>query len=172
MNELSIVWIRPWASLVLLPWFAALYWWWRSTQGHGRWQHLVDAHLLSEVTQPAARGAQKPLLILGIVLGVLISTALAGPSWRTPSAPLFRDLTARVVILDLSPSMMSFDATANRLALAKSIVTTLLQMPRANNWAWSFLQVTPLAMRLPCCTFCLALRLRRSRAPEHELIWG
>jgi Ca-activated chloride channel family protein len=111
----------------VVPWFAALVWWWRSTRGHGHWQHLVDAQLLNEVSQPNASGAQMPLLILGVVLGVLITTALAGPSWRTQSVPLFRNLTARVVVLDLSPSMMSVDAAPNRLTLAKSIVTTVLR---------------------------------------------
>lgn len=127
MDDLDLVWLRPWGGLVLAPWLGAFWWWFRSSRGTGPWQRHIDADLIEHVTVPGPRTAHRSLIVLWMVLGVLVVTALAGPSWNTRSVPVFRDLSARVVVLDLSPSMMSVDATPNRLALARSIVTDLLR---------------------------------------------
>ncbi|MEM7406397.1 MAG: VWA domain-containing protein [Pseudomonadota bacterium] len=127
MADEGFMWIRPWAWLLLVPWLAALRMWWLHRYSTGFWQRWVDPDLLEHVTHDHARPQHRQFLWLLVAVGVIGAGALAGPSWRAEPVPVFRDLSARVVVLDLSPSMLAIDTTPNRLALAKSAVTQLLR---------------------------------------------
>ena len=121
----SFEWLRP-AWLLVLPAGIVLAWaWWRRHAGHRLWQSLVDAELLEHLAGPAqASGAR---LGFGIAVAVLVLAccALAGPVWRA-QAPQ-RDPGARIVVLDLSPSMDAIDVTPSRLHRARDAARLLLR---------------------------------------------
>jgi Ca-activated chloride channel homolog len=138
MSE-SLEWLRP-GWLVALPLGLALMWlWWRAQAGGGRWRGLVDPALLPHLLgrRPAggrftsAHGgrftsAHSALGIAATALA-LACVALAGPSWRSQPAPLIRDLSARIVVLDLSPSMDAVDVIPSRLERARAAIVHILR---------------------------------------------
>ena len=65
------------------------------------------------------------IMIIVLTLGVL---ALAGPSWHQQSYPMMESISARVVALDLSRSMLVEDISPNRftqaVAAAREIISS------------------------------------------------
>jgi len=127
--------LRPWWLLLLLP----LGWlWWRlGSRGseRGRWDALVDPALRRHVLIGAA-GRRRDLgwYLLGLGWLVLV-LALAGPAWQRESRPLFRIEQARVLVLDLSPSMERTDVVPRRLERARFEVLDLLAALREGSTA-------------------------------------
>lgn len=94
------------------------------------WQRAVDAHLLPHLLQQGARrGAHggSMLLLLGATLAIL---ALAGPSWRQQTTPLWQVQSPLVIALDLSSAMSAADLPPSRLTQARFKLTELLKRRR------------------------------------------
>jgi Ca-activated chloride channel family protein len=122
-----IEWLRP-AWLLALPVGLALLWGWsRVHAGAGLWRRHVDPELLAHLAGRAPAWSARLALGLAVVTLVLACVALAGPSWRAQPAPLYRDLSARIVVLDLSPSMDAVDVVPSRLERARAAIVTLLR---------------------------------------------
>jgi len=130
----SLEWLRP-GWLFALPAGLALAWaWWRARAGAGLWRRLVDPELLPHLVGRATPGARassmtsahSALAIAAIAL-VLACVALAGPTWRAQPAPLYRDQSARIVVLDLSPSMDAIDVIPSRLERARAAIVAILR---------------------------------------------
>ncbi len=123
----SLEWLRP-GWLLALPAGLALLWaWWRRHAGVRRWQALVDAELLAHLAGRAPASGARPAFGIAVVVLVLACAALAGPAWRAQPAALQRDLSARIVVLDLSPSMDAIDVAPSRLARARAATAALLR---------------------------------------------
>lgn len=122
--------IRP-LWLYLLPLAALLPWWWQ----HGRrpagdWARVCDAHLLRWLSVEqggeqarAARRAGPWLAAAALVIAIL---ALAGPSWQKLPDAAWSARDARVIVLDLSRSMLAEDLRPNRLTRARYRLADLL----------------------------------------------
>jgi Ca-activated chloride channel family protein len=122
-----IEWLRP-EWLLALPAGLALLWvWWRRHAGPGPWRRVVDAELLPGLSDRTRPWSARLALALAAVVVALLSVALAGPSWRTQPTPAYRPASARVVVLDLSPSMDAIDVAPSRLERARSAIVTLLR---------------------------------------------
>lgn len=126
----SLVLLRPWWLLALLP--LALLWWWRRRSGGaqaGNWQQAVDAHLLPHLLVNAAAaapaGARWPRWLLP-VLGVLAVLALAGPSWREIDVPLSQTEAPLVLAVDLSSGSRASDLKPSRLAQVRAKLKQLV----------------------------------------------
>lgn len=118
--------LRPWAFLLLamLPLvrgFAA------GRIGLGDWRRIVDRPLLEYLAvDPRATelaGPLRTLLPLAWVLGVL---ALAGPSWDRQDLDLLSAQAHRVVVVDLSRSMLAEDVEPSRFERARFALNDLL----------------------------------------------
>ena len=80
------------------------------------WSKVCDARLLPKLR--VANSTQTNSNWLALILGIVLSTgifALAGPSWQKQDYPLLESSAARVLVLDLSQSMLVEDVKPNRL---------------------------------------------------------
>jgi len=123
----SLEWLRP-GWLLALPAGLALMWlWWRVRAGAGLWRRLVDPALLAQLVGRAPASSARVALCVAAMALVLVCVALAGPTWRAQPAALYRDLSARIVVLDLSPSMDAVDVVPSRLERARATIVTMLR---------------------------------------------
>jgi Ca-activated chloride channel family protein len=112
--------------LLLLP---LLLLWWRVRRPgvhDSPWRRLCDARLLPYLlVNRADRAGRLPAWLLagGWLLTVI---ALADPVWDRQPQPVFRSQDARVVVLDLSNSMLAADLPPSRLVRARYKVADIL----------------------------------------------
>jgi Ca-activated chloride channel family protein len=128
MNELDALhFIRP-LWLLLLPLVVILPWVWKRTRRPaGDWSKVCDPHLLrwlsvKQVTEQGRRGGPW-LAALALCIVIL---ALAGPSWQKLPDTAFSARDARVIVVDLSRSMLAEDIRPNRLTRARFRLADLL----------------------------------------------
>jgi Ca-activated chloride channel homolog len=119
-------WTRP-LWLLALPAGGALLWaWWRAHVGRRLWHRLVDADLLEHLAGSVQESSARFAVGIATVVLVLAVCALAGPVWRTHPNAQQRHLGARIVVLDLSPSMDAVDVAPSRLRRARDATAALL----------------------------------------------
>lgn len=117
MSQLMLA--RPWALFALLP-LAWLWWSLRKRPASaGSWQRWIDAHLLRFLLQTDTGKPKQLNLGLLASLWLIACIAWSGPSLRRPTEVIYNSETARVVLLDLSPSMDAEDIKPTRLARAR-----------------------------------------------------
>ncbi len=122
--------LRPYGLLalpIILPFLWGLHRFLRQSEP---WRKVCDARLLSVllVSQP---GKSQRWLLWNILLAwVLAILALCGPSWSHLQQPVFRTDAARVVVLDLSPSMLAEDIQPNRITRALYKITDYLRLQK------------------------------------------
>ncbi len=108
------------AWLLLLPPVWLIVWQFlKYYQQQSMWEQICDPHLLRKLipTAVVAKRARWLSWILTIILTILI-LASAGPSWRMQPIPLFESTAARVIVLDLSRSMLAQDIKPTRFQRA------------------------------------------------------
>jgi Ca-activated chloride channel family protein len=118
--------LRPaWLLLVLalVPMWLLL----RSPSGSlDAWRRVCDEHLLGYLTAGQdGRVSSWPVALL-IVGWLAACLALAGPVWQKRDLPLFKTIESRVIVLDLSRSMLATDLKPNRLEQARFKLSDLL----------------------------------------------
>ena len=119
MDMLPVHFIRP-LWLVLLPLAVILPLLWRHLRRpSGDWGKICDAHLLRwlSVGDAAARPSRIGPWLAGL-MWLIAAIALAGPSWQKLPDTSFTSRDARVLVLDLSLSMLAEDLKPNRLTQA------------------------------------------------------
>ncbi|RPE74813.1 Ca-activated chloride channel family protein [Vulcaniibacterium tengchongense] len=119
--------LRPhwlWALLALAP----LAWAWRARRRSGGvWQRVVDPHLLPHLLERGGDRRARAAGALAAFAWVLAVLALAGPSWRQDTQPLWQGGTPLVVALDLSSASNAADLPPSRLAQARAKIAALLR---------------------------------------------
>ncbi len=126
MNLAEFHFLRPYWLLMLIP-LAWICWRLRRPAGDGgAWQQICDPHLLPHLlVRETGREDRWRLWLLG--LGWLLAVlALAGPTWSQRPQPVFRNLEARIIVLDLSNSMAAADLKPSRLTRARFKVADML----------------------------------------------
>jgi len=126
----SFHFIRPLWLFALIPLVIILWRLFSREFTSQNWQHACDPHLLRHLlTTSEETRNQLPvkLLSIGLLLAVL---ALTGPSWDRIAQPVYRSLESRVILLDLSPSMLAEDIKPNRLTRAKYKILDFLKKSR------------------------------------------
>lgn len=128
MEMLPLHFIRPlWLAALPLAVILPILWQ-RLRRPSGDWSKVCDAHLLRwlSVGDAAARPSRFGPWLAG--LGWLIAVvALSGPSWQKLPDSTFTSRDARVLVLDLSLSMLAEDLKPNRLAQAHFRLSDMLE---------------------------------------------
>jgi Ca-activated chloride channel family protein len=119
--------LQPLWFLALLP-LAVLVWRvYQPANSDNAWHRVVDARLLPHLlVTPGSRSSRLPvwLLAAGWLLAVI---ALANPVWEKQPQPVYRNQAARMVVLDLSRSMLTPDLKPSRLVRARYKVADILR---------------------------------------------
>lgn len=130
MNMDTLMLLRPWWLLALLP--LALVWWWIRRHGGRRgdaWHTAVDAHLLPHLLiQASASGGRSVRWVRCLLplLAILAVLALSGPSWRALPVPLEQTAAPLVLAVDLSSSIRTADLKPSRLAQVRAKLRQLI----------------------------------------------
>ena len=123
MHFIRPMWLLLLPLVVLLPWA-----WKRTRQPAGDWARVCDPHLLRwlSVEQSNGEGRGGGHWLAGLALLVVI-LALSGPSWQKLPDASYSARDARVVVIDLSQSMLAEDLRPNRLTRARFRLADLLE---------------------------------------------
>ena len=127
MDMLPLHFIRPlWLALVPLAVILPLLWR-HLRRPSGDWGKVCDAHLLRwlSVGDAAAKPSRFGPWLAGLVW-LIAAVALAGPSWEKLPDSAFTARDARVLVLDLSLSMLAEDLKPNRLTQARFRLSDML----------------------------------------------
>ncbi|MBA2657434.1 MAG: VWA domain-containing protein [Tatlockia sp.] len=121
--------LRPgWLILILLI-LGLLWFFLRQSSGLNAWAAVCDSHLLKHLTQSKGqRGRHFALICLFISL-LFMCFSLAGPTWARLPVPTYKQIQPRVLVLDLSDSMLINDLKPNRLTRAKFKLHDLFARP-------------------------------------------
>src|SRR5690606_4646247 len=96
----------------------------------GAWRRTIDVHLLPFLLDRPHERARSGGVWLGALVWTLACIALAGPAWERESMPLFRNEAARVLALELAPTMLAADLKPSRLARARYKLNDILVASR------------------------------------------
>jgi Ca-activated chloride channel family protein len=119
--------LRPWWLLALLGLAGIVWLLARRQAGAGDWAEYCDEALMPYVLiGSASRQSRLPLWLAGLT-GFIAILALAGPAWERLPTPVFRNLSAMVIVLDLSWAMEANDLKPNRLERARFKIDDLLR---------------------------------------------
>ncbi|MDP7046232.1 MAG: VWA domain-containing protein [SAR324 cluster bacterium] len=119
--------LRPlWLLAIPLVWwlvFRLLGKWWSTAN----WERIVEPHLLQFLAITPAKQKASLLPWIMCFAGTLLLLALAGPVWEKVPQPLLQKSQARVLVLDLSFSMLATDIKPTRLDRARFKLEDLLK---------------------------------------------
>ncbi|AVT49058.1 vWA domain-containing protein [Shewanella baltica] len=123
---MSLHFIRPEWLLALVPLALVLLSLWRQHENHSAWNRYIAPHLAKILVTQGSKKSSRPLHLLAFTW--LIATfALAGPAVNKQSLPVFAAEQGRVLVMDMSVSMLATDLAPNRLTQAKFRATDLLR---------------------------------------------
>lgn len=122
--------IRPWYILFLMPLSLMLFLLRKKVSGGSRWRSVVDQHLLPHLLmKKGAASSIWPIFMVGLIWFLAIFS-LAGPTWKRLPQPVYRAQSQKIILLDLSPSMLASDISPNRLTRAKYKIDDILKRYR------------------------------------------
>ena len=120
--------IRPLWLFALLP--LVLIAWMKLVRGNpmNSLSRFIAPHLLPHLLiAPDAKRRLNPDVML-VIVGVIISLALSGPSWRREPAPFAEQQAALMVVMKVTPSMQATDLLPSRLQRARHKLHDLLSL--------------------------------------------
>ena len=115
------LWLFAFIPLILVLWMLL-----RSRPNASAWEKIIDHKLLPYLLQGKQSKVSKLPLWLLASGGLIAIIALADPVWHKIPRPVFQTNTARVIVLDLSNSMLVGDLKPSRLARARFKIEDIL----------------------------------------------
>ena len=122
--------LRPAALLLLLALPLAWLVLRRGRGDAGAWRAAVDAHLLPHLIERIDLRSSRGGFALAALAWTIATLAMAGPAWEREPMPLYRNQAARVLVLELAPSMLAQDEKPNRLSRARYKISDILARSR------------------------------------------
>ncbi len=128
MESLTLHFIRPWWLLAVPLALILPLAWRRLRRPSGDWARVCDPHLLRwlSVGEQAPKAGSWGAWAAALVLA-LSSIALSGPSWERLPDVSYSARDARVLVLDLSASMLAQDLKPDRLTRVRYRLSDLLE---------------------------------------------
>lgn len=119
--------LRPFWFIALLP-LGVLLWSLARRKLHDKgWKLVCDPALVPHILIRQSTQRRSLALYALSLGGILVITALAGPTWERLPEPVFRDQSALVIVMDLSRSMDATDVKPSRLIRARYKVADILK---------------------------------------------
>lgn len=110
--------IRPEWFFALIPLIWMLWQLNRQKLGNHGWQQIIPQHLVKHLMQGQNATLHQPFWLLAVIW-LLVVIALAGPAWEKLPQPVYQTNTGKVLVMDMSQSMLATDLTPNRLTKAR-----------------------------------------------------
>lgn len=126
--------IRPYWLLSFIPWLGCAYFLFRQLPVKTAWSQVCDAHLLPYLLQqksPIRRTLAWSFLWLSTFFFIV---SIAGPTWSRFPVPVYQQVQPRVMLLDMSSSMLMNDVTPDRLTRAKFKLRDLFDKPNVGQF--------------------------------------
>jgi len=123
--NLSLHFLRPLFFLALIPWFVLAIALWRQNPSLHAWSAVCDKHLLNHLLQDQGANKRRQALAMLLISGLFMVIALTGPCWIKLATPVYQQLLPRVVVLDMSESMLDTELAPDRLTRAKFVLHDL-----------------------------------------------
>lgn len=120
--------LRPWWLAALVPVIIIALLLWYQKHNARQWQQMVAPELLRYLLDGQTTRIKPWQLIALLVAWIISCIALAGPSWEKRPVAVEQNQQALVIMLDLSPSMMSEDVKPSRLVRARLKMVDLLRL--------------------------------------------
>ncbi len=128
--------LRPWWLLALPP--AAGFALWAVYGKHhpaGPWNHVIAPHILPFLVAANGATGNRRLPLWAAIVWLLLCLSAAGPTWQQIPLPIHKQQQPLVILLDLSPSMLSEDLKPNRLVRARLKLSDLLRLRKEGTTA-------------------------------------
>ena len=91
------------------------------------WDRVIDKKFLAfMVVKSPSDNQTRTHLVLILIAWIVAIIALANPTWERLPQPVFQQLDAQVIVLDLSPAMLAKDIKPSRMAQAKYKIIDIL----------------------------------------------
>ncbi len=119
--------LRPLWLLALIPLLPLIFLLWRQQKNAGQWQQLIAPHLLPFLLEGKTVKTPRGYLLVLLFAWILSTIALAGPSWTKAPVAVEKNDKALVILLDLSPSMLTEDIKPSRIVRARLKIADLLR---------------------------------------------
>ena len=120
--------LRPWWLIALAPVvFISLFLWYQKHNARS-WQQIIAPELLQHLLDGQTTRISPWKLLVLLFAWIISCIALAGPSWEKRPVAVEQNQQALVLMLDLSPSMMSEDIKPSRLVRARLKIADLLRL--------------------------------------------
>lgn len=111
--------LRPWWLLGVVFAVGLLLVATRQNDIRARWKGMIAPHLLDHLLISGSEASRFQPYHLAVVLAIIGSIAVAGPTWEREKPPFVADTAPLVIAVDLSPTMDAIDITPSRLGRAK-----------------------------------------------------
>lgn len=119
--------LRPYWLLLLFPMLIIIFLLLHQLKQSNHWQKVIDPNLLQYLFSQTSIKPNYRLISLLFFIWSISIFALAGPTWEKREQPVFSNSTAKVILLDLSQSMLAQDIKPNRLTRAKYKILDILR---------------------------------------------
>ena len=118
---LEPLWLLALLPLIIVFWLAI-----QTTTNSRAWEKIIDPNLLPLLLQGEDKNTSNVPKFLLAMVWLIAVIALADPVWEKIPRPIFQTNAARVLVLDLSNSMLIDDLKPSRLARARFKVEDIL----------------------------------------------
>jgi Ca-activated chloride channel family protein len=119
--------LRPYWLLAIVPLIGLAVLFWRQTPRLHAWGEVCDSHLLAHLLQRKGQGKRIFSLSFLLLSAFFMIFSISGPAWYKFPVATYKSIQPRVLILDMSSSMMDTDLTPDRLSRAKFKLHDLLE---------------------------------------------
>jgi Ca-activated chloride channel homolog len=123
--------LRPYFLLGLIPTCFLMWCVWKQRMTNGSWASICDPSLLQALIKQQPRTQSTKFLIWLLLFSLcLLWIAASGPAWKKMPMPLYSESIPKMIVLDISKSMLAGDLPPDRLQRAKFVIQDLLQTPQ------------------------------------------